>query len=173
LPEGGSDPQNTFWAARSRKSGVAPAQFDFFRRPLSLLLRLYLFADQWISIRRGEERAPKKVQLVISTFFTLRADPRAHKSDSGILPSMTCGPSRRATRSCNVDLDVTTIGSADCISFVFQDKPPRKLGAEPAVNQTQARTAGVQECLLCERHGITVKTGMTVSLVNLNRRFHS
>src|ERR1700746_2560505 len=47
VPKGGSDPRLT-WAAASRKSGFAPAQFDFFPRPLSLLLRLYLFADRRI-----------------------------------------------------------------------------------------------------------------------------
>src|SRR5258705_10961414 len=72
VPKGGSDPRLT-WAAESRKNGVAPAQFDFFPRPLSLLLRLYLFADRRISIWRGEEFAPKKMKRVISTFFTLRA----------------------------------------------------------------------------------------------------
>ena len=152
MPKGGSAPETLFGRLEAEKVGSLPPHFDFFPGPLSLLIRIYLFADQWISMRRGEERAPKKVQRVISTFFTLKSRSEGAQSDSGILPSMTCGPSRRATRSCNVDLDVTTIGSSDCISFVFQDKPPRKLGAEPTVNQTQARTAGVQECLLCERH---------------------
>src|SRR5882724_3691777 len=39
VPKGGSDP-HLIWAAESRTSGVAPARFDFFPRPLSFLLRL-------------------------------------------------------------------------------------------------------------------------------------
>src|SRR5437899_2157415 len=68
VPEGGSDPETLFGRLEAEKVGSLPPDLTFFPRPLSLLLRIYLFADQWISIRRSEERAPKKVQKVISTF---------------------------------------------------------------------------------------------------------
>jgi hypothetical protein len=58
---------------KGEKVGSLPPHLTFFPRPLSLLLRLYLFADQRISIWRDEECAPKKVKRAISTFFTLRA----------------------------------------------------------------------------------------------------
>jgi hypothetical protein len=44
-------------------------------RPKCRFFPVALFADQRISIRRGEERAPKNVKWVISTFCTLRASP--------------------------------------------------------------------------------------------------
>src|ERR1700739_5007172 len=61
----------TFWAAESRKSGVAPARFDFFFHADFCFPRFRIGpVSKNFASRAGEEVSIPKVQSVILTFFT-------------------------------------------------------------------------------------------------------
>src|SRR5258707_13871120 len=86
----------TFWAAESRKSGFAPARFDFFFHGDFPFPRCRIApVSKDFGSRAGEEVSIPKVQSVILTFFTRYSlNPRQAQSAA----AETCQSGRCASR---------------------------------------------------------------------------
>src|SRR5260370_4788303 len=71
LPNWAGATSRTFWAAESRKSGVAPAQFLVFSDAIFVLaFSPRLFDSREMRLRQSEEVAISEVQNENLTFFT-------------------------------------------------------------------------------------------------------